>query len=47
MPTEWADGLPHNLTFTIDGVRFFLIHNKRDVPPDLFGMDVVLYGHSH
>ena len=44
---EWAKDLPHSLTFTIEGVRFFLVHNKRDVPPDLPGMDVVVYGHSH
>ena len=45
--TEWAAGLPHSLTFAIEGIRFFLVHNKRDVPPDLSGVDVVLYGHSH
>ena len=44
---EWADGLPHSLTFAIEGVRFFLVHNKRDVPPDLSDADVVVYGHSH
>lgn len=44
---EWAEDLPHSLTFTIEGVRFFLVHNKRDVPPGLSGVDVVAYGHSH
>ena len=44
---EWAEHLPHSLIFTIEGVRFFLVHNKRDVPPDLSDMDVVVYGHSH
>ena len=44
---EWAEGLPHSLTFTIEGVRFFLVHNKRDIPVDLSGVDVVVYGHSH
>ena len=44
---EWAEGLPHSLTFAIEGVRFFLVHNKRDVPPDLSDVDVVAYGHSH
>ena len=44
---EWAAGLPHSLTFAIEGIRFFLVHNKRDVPPDLSGVDVVVYGHSH
>ena len=44
---EWAEDLPHSLTFTIEGVRFFLVHNKKDVPPDLPDAEVVIYGHSH
>ena len=44
---EWAEKLPHSLVFSIEGVRFFLVHNKRDVPPDLSDVDVVVYGHSH
>lgn len=44
---EWAENLPHSLTFTIGGVRFFLIHNKKDILPDLPDVDVVIYGHSH
>lgn len=44
---EWAEALPHHLSFSIEGVRFFLVHNKKDVPADLTGVDVVVYGHSH
>lgn len=44
---EWAEELPQSLTFSIEGVRFFLIHNKRDVPSGLSDTDVVVYGHSH
>lgn len=44
---DWAEDLPHSLTFTIEGVRFFLVHNKKDVPSDLPGVNVVIYGHSH
>ena len=44
---EWAEGLPHSLTFEIEGIRFFMVHNKRDVPQNLSGVDVVVYGHSH
>ena len=44
---EWAEGLPLSLTFSIEGVRFFLVHNKRDVPADLQDVDIVVYGHSH
>ena len=44
---DWAEGLPQSLTFTIERVRFFLIHNKKDVPSDLSDTNVVVYGHSH
>ena len=44
---QWAEDLPHSLTFTIEGIRFFLAHNKKDIPPDLSDTDVVIYGHSH
>ena len=44
---EWAEGLPHSITFAVEGVRFFLIHNKKDIPADLSDVDVVVYGHSH
>ena len=44
---EWAESLSHSLTFTIEGIRFFVVHNKRDIPEDLSGVDVVVYGHSH
>ena len=44
---EWAEGLPYSLRFTVEGVRFFLVHNKKDIPPGLSDIDVVIYGHSH
>ena len=44
---EWAEGLPQSLAFDIEGIRIFLVHNKKDVPADLSDMDVVIYGHSH
>lgn len=44
---EWAAALPHDLTITLGGVTFFLVHNKKEVPADLSGVDVVLFGHSH
>jgi putative phosphoesterase len=44
---EWAEGLPLSLTVTVDGVRFFIVHNKKDVPKNLTDLDVVVYGHSH
>ena len=44
---EWAAAIPHDLTMTLDGVRFYMVHNKKDVPADLTGADVVVFGHSH
>ena len=44
---EWAEHIPHNLTVTLDGVTFYMVHNKKEVPADLSGVDVVVFGHSH
>ena len=44
---EWAEDIPHHLTVTLGGVTFFMVHNKKEVPADLSGVDVVLFGHSH
>jgi putative phosphoesterase len=44
---EWAQAIPHDLTVTLGGVNFYMVHNKKDVPADLSGVDVVVYGHSH
>ena len=44
---EWAEDLPHHLTVTLDGVTFCMVHNKKEVPSDLSGVDAVVFGHSH
>lgn len=44
---EWAEDIPHDLTVTLEGITFFLVHNKKEVPADLSGVDVVVFGHSH
>ena len=44
---EWAEDIPHDLTVTLEGITFFLVHNKKEVPADLSGGDVVVFGHSH
>lgn len=44
---DWAQCLPFSLAFTLEGVRFFMVHDKKDVPVGLSGVDVVVYGHSH
>ena len=44
---EWAEALPHDLTVTLGGVTFCVVHNRKEVPADLSGVDAVVFGHSH
>lgn len=44
---QWAEGLPHDCTFTLGGVSFYMVHNKKDIPDDLPAVDVIIFGHSH
>ena len=44
---EWAEDIPHKLTVSLSGVTFYMVHNKKEVPADLTGVDVVVFGHSH
>ena len=43
----WAEDIPHHLTVTLDGVTFAMVHNRKELPADLTGVDVVVFGHSH
>ena len=44
---DWAAELPHDLTLTLGGVTFYMVHNKKEIPADLTGVDAVVFGHSH
>lgn len=44
---DWAENIPHDLTVTLDGVTFYMVHNKKDVPAVLTGVHAVVFGHSH
>ena len=44
---EWAEALPHDLTVTLGGKSFYMVHKKAEIPKELPGVDVVIYGHSH
>ena len=44
---DWAAQIPHDLTVTLEGVTFYLVHNCKEIPADLSGVDVVVFGHSH
>lgn len=44
---DWAENLSKSLSFTIEGVKFFMVHNKKDVAWDLGDTQVVVFGHTH
>ena len=44
---EWAEAIPLDLTVTLGGVTFYMVHNKKEAAADLTGVDVVVFGHSH
>lgn len=44
---DWARMLPETLSMELYGICFFMIHNKKYLPKDIEGMDVIIYGHSH
>ena len=44
---EWAEEIHHDLTIALGGVTFYMVHNKKELPAKLDGVDVVVFGHSH
>ena len=45
---EWAEGMPEELSFSLEGVSFYMVHNKKGASHEgVSGADVVVYGHSH
>lgn len=43
---EWAENLPVSLNFELYGLKFFLTHNRKDIPQDVKA-DIIIFGHSH
>lgn len=43
---EWAESLPVSLDFELCGLKFFLTHNRKDIPQDVKA-DIIIFGHSH
>lgn len=43
----WAGAIPHDLKVTLNGVTFCMVHNRKELPADLDGVDAVVFGHSH
>lgn len=44
---DWARNLLRSLSFTIEGVKFFMVHDKKDVVWNLGDTQVVIFGHTH
>ena len=44
---DWAEDLPGFLDFSLFGLHIYMTHKKKDLPRDLSGYDLVVYGHSH
>lgn len=43
----WAAHIPMFADFELDGLRIYMTHRKKDLPGDLTGYDLVVFGHSH
>lgn len=44
---SWARNLSKSLSFTIEGIKFFMVHDKKDVAWNLGDTQVVVFGHTH
>lgn len=44
---EWAAHIAEKLRFRLGELEFIMVHNKKDLPWDLNGVDIVIFGHSH
>ena len=43
----WAGRLSETLSFSIEGVRFFMVHDRRKRGTGYENADVFIFGHSH
>ena len=44
---EWAENIPMFLDFELAGLRIYMTHKKKDLPPDISPYELVVTGHSH
>lgn len=44
---EWAENIPYIINVDCQGLHILLCHKKKDIPKDMTGIDMVVYGHSH
>ncbi len=43
----WAKDLPESVSVTVGGTRFYMVHDKADLPQDLGDHRFIICGHSH
>lgn len=44
---KWAKSLKGELYFEIDGISFYMVHDRNSIPYYLDNVDIIIYGHSH
>lgn len=44
---EWAEFIPAELEVELFGLRFYMIHNRKQMRKELGETDIIIYGHSH
>ena len=44
---RWENDLPECLDFSIEGLRFTMAHDRRQIRRDLSGIDAAIFGHTH
>ena len=45
--SSWTLRLQGILRFQISGAHFLMVHDRRDAPRDLEGVQIVIHGHTH
>ena|GEM_PF-22749 len=44
---DWAEHIPYTLCTEVCGVQVLMVHKKKEIPDNINGTDLVIYGHSH
>lgn len=44
---DWSQFIPETLSFRIDGLTFYLIHNRSQLPYKMPEADFIIFGHTH
>lgn len=41
------ENIPKVVSGELEGIRYTMVHDKRDIPKDTQGVDLIIFGHSH